>query len=141
MTTRWLVGLLAVLSATSTTATALTPVLVHWPLVLAGLAPRAPFLFLAAGHTPFSVFLVVATARLLVADPIHYALGRRHGADRVHPRIQRAVGRVGLVAVALKPNGPVLAAAGAGRLDARWVMLADVFGTVLYVLAIHRVAA
>ena len=140
MTTRRLVGLLAALTAASTTATACTPLLLRWPLLLIGLAPRAPFLFLAAGHTPFSVFLVVATARLLVADPIHYALGRRHGADRVHPRIQRAVGRVGLLAVALKPNGPVLVAAGAGRLDPRLVLVADVAGTLLYLLAIHRVA-
>ena len=141
MTSRRLVVLLAALSAASTTATAMTPFLLRWPLVLAGLSPRVPFLLLAAGHSPFVLFLIVATARLLVADPIHYALGRRHGADRIAPRIQRVVGRFGLAAVAVKPVGPVLAAAGATRLDPKLVFIADLAGTVAYLVAIHRVVA
>jgi hypothetical protein len=83
----------------------------------------------------------VATARLLVADPIHYALGRRHGADRIAPRIQRAVGRFGLAAVAVKPNGAVLAAAGATRLDPKLVFAADLVGTLVHLALLHRVAA
>jgi membrane protein DedA with SNARE-associated domain len=141
VTSRRLVGLLAVLSALSTTATVLSPVLRDWPLLLAGLSPRAPFLYLAAGSTPLPVFVAIATARLVLADPISYALGRRHGAARVPRWVQRTVGTVGLGAVLLKPNGSVLAAAGATGMRWRWVLLADLAGTVAYVVGLHTVAA
>lgn len=140
MTSRRLVGLLVALSATSTTATLLTPLLIRWPLVLAGLSPRVPFLVLAAGSVPFPVFVAIATARLFVADPINYVLGRRHGAERVPRWVQRGVATVGLVAVAVKPNGAVLAAAGASGMCWRKVFAVDVIGTVVYLAALHNVA-
>jgi hypothetical protein len=140
VTSRRLVGLLALLSATSTAATVLFPFLRAWPLLLAGLSPRVPFLYLAAHDTPLPLFVLVATARLVIADPVSFALGRRHGAARVPRWVKRLVGAIGLGAVALKPNGSVLAAAGAGGLRWRWVLLADIAGTVTYVVGLHTVA-
>lgn len=138
MTTAGLLAALALLTALSTGATLLSPALAaDQPLLLAGLSPRVPFLALAAADTPLPLFLLVGLGRLVLADPIHYVLGRRHGAHRVGPRIQRVVGRLGLAAVAIRPNGPVLAAAGAGRLAPAGVVAADVTGTVAYLLLLR----
>lgn len=137
MTTRRLLLALGVLSVVSWTATLLTPLLAAWPLALAGLSPRLPFLLLASDSAPLPVFLAVGTARLMLADPIHHALGLRHGATRVPPRIQGWVGRFGLLAVAAKPNGLVMSAAGAGGLGLRAVLVADVVGTVAYLLVLR----
>lgn len=138
MTTTRLLAALGLLTAVSTGATLLSPALAaEQPLLLAGLSPRVPFLALAAGDSPLPLFLLVGLGRLLLADPIHYALGRRHGAHRVGARVQRVVGRFGLVAVAIRPNGPVLAAAGAGHLRPGPVLVADVAGTVAYLLLLR----
>jgi hypothetical protein len=146
---RRLVLPLAVLTFISTVGTAAAPTLAHdQPLVLVALSPRLAFLTLAAGKVGFVPFLVVGMLRLCLADPFHFALGRRHGAaavDRVANRIRipgiswlrRAAERCVPVLVFLRPNGTNLAIAGASRSRRLHVALADVAGTAAYLVAIH----
>ena len=136
---------LAVLTVLSTAGTAAAPTLQHQPLVLMALSPRLAFLTLAAKDTGFVPFLVVGLVRLCLADPFHFALGRRHGGKaldrlsrfRVVDRI-RTVTRHGVpVLVFLRPNGTNLAIAGASRTNRLHVALADVAGTLAYLLLIR----
>lgn len=128
---------LAALTVVSTTATVLAPVLARWPLVLALLSPRLPFLLLAAHSSPLVVFLVLGTARACLADPFSYLLGRRlagEGARR--GPITRVFDRFGtqaaFVAVLVRPIGRHLFAAGAVRARPLTVAIADVIGTVAF---------
>lgn len=76
-TTVELVVPLAVLSLVSVLGTAAAPVLWDDPLLLVALSPRLPFLMLAGPRTGWLLFMVVGTARLCLADPLHFRLGRR----------------------------------------------------------------
>jgi hypothetical protein len=136
---------LAVLTIVSTAGTAAAPTLTHQPLVLMALSPRLAFLTLAARKTAFVPFLAVGLVRLCLADPFHFALGRRHG-TRALDRLARfrLLGRLRDVAqhgvpvlVFLRPNGTNLAIAGASRTSRLHVALADVAGTVAYLLLIR----
>ncbi len=76
-------------SAVSASATVAAPKLAGCPLLLIALAPRLPFLLLAAGRVPLVLFLLIGTARLCATDAQHFALGRRFGPavlDRVRRR-------------------------------------------------------
>jgi hypothetical protein len=128
--TRWILGAWAVLSAVSALGTALTPTLLAFPMVLVAFTPRLPFLFLAAASANPLLFFGVALPRMLVADPIHIALGRRYGGRFVPQRARRLMQRLGLLGVALRPTSKVLAAAGACKLRTSRVLTADVLGTV-----------
>ncbi len=112
---------------------------------------------LAGAHSSLATFLLVAVLRLVAADPWHFLLGRHGGeevtgwAERRSPRAGRAlartrrmVARVGVAAVAVRPCGPVMAAAGACRLSPLRVAAANMAGTVAYVMmtyAVGRAAA
>ena len=87
--TRWILGAWAVLSAVSALGTALTPTLLAFPMVLVAFTPRLPFLILAATSANPVLFFCVAVPRMLVADPIHIALGRRYGGRFVPDRARR----------------------------------------------------
>ena len=87
------------------------------------------FLILAAASANPVVFFAVAIPRMLVADPIHVALGRRYGSRFVPQRARRMMNRLGLVGVALRPTSKVLAAAGACKLRTSRILTADVVGT------------
>ena len=87
--TRWILGGWAVLSAISALGTALTPALLAFPMVLVAFTPRLPFLVLAATSANPILFFGVALPRMLVADPIHIALGRRYGGRFVPNRARR----------------------------------------------------
>lgn len=76
---RRFVAPVAALSAVSAAATAASPLLLSWPLLLVALTPRLPFLVLAAAEVPLLPFLAVATIRLALVDPWYFALGRRRG--------------------------------------------------------------
>ena len=128
--TRWILGAWALLSAVSALGTALTPALLAFPMILVAFTPRLPFLVLAATTANPVVFFGVAVPRMLVADPIHIALGRRYGGRFVPRRCRRVMDRLGLVGVALRPTSKVLAAAGACKLRTSRVLTADVLGTV-----------
>jgi hypothetical protein len=146
---RWrcpLVAAIAVLSAVSAAATAVSPALLGSPLLLVALSPRLPFLVLAAAGTSPVVFVLVAATRLLVADPLYFALGRRHGVAALAlltGRLGRVTGlalRCAPLAVLLRPVGRHIALAGAGRSRLWLVAAADVIGTLAYVLAVEGAA-
>lgn len=88
-------------------------------------------------------------ARLVAADPAHYVMGRQghewvsHRVGRrsslahlVAHRVREAFRSQGLVVVALRPTGIVLCGAGAAGLRARSVAVADVIGTVGYLVMV-----
>ena len=135
--TRWILGAWAVMSAISALGTALTPALLAFPMVLVAFTPRLPFLVLAATSANPILFFGVALPRMLVADPIHIALGRRYGGRFVPNRARRLMTRLGLVGVALRPTSKVLAAAGACKLRTSRVLTADVLGTVGLLASIY----
>jgi hypothetical protein len=128
--TRWILGAWALLSAVSALGTAMTPALLAFPIVLVAFTPRLPFLVLAATTANPVLFFGVAVPRMLVADPIHIALGRRYGGRFVPRRCRRVMDRLGLLGVALRPTSKVLAAAGACKLRTSRVLTADVLGTI-----------
>ena len=98
---------------------------------------RLPFLVLAASSTNPVLFFAVAIPRMLVADPIHIALGRRYGSRFVPTRARRIMNRLGLVGVALRPTSKVLAAAGACKLRTSRILTADVLGSLGLLAAIY----
>ena len=123
------------------------------PLLLAFLSPRAPFLLHASSHSPLVAFIVVAAIRSLLADPVNYCIGRRLGpglyrriegrggmARRVMRCSEWVIDRVGVVAVACRPNGAMLALAGSRRLNPVATGVAAVVGTLLYVSALALTA-
>lgn len=148
---RHLVLPLAGLSAVSTVATASAPILTAWPLLLVALSPRLLFLSLAAPHAPAIAFVAVATARLSLADPFHYRLGRTCATSatrRLPGFARRALERsahlqrpAAAVAVLLRPNGPSLAWAGSQRLPPPLVAALDLAGTLAYVFAVRAGAS
>jgi membrane protein DedA with SNARE-associated domain len=123
------------------------------PLALAFLSPRTPFLIYASSHSPIVLFVLVASIRSLLADPINYCIGRRLGPavfQRIEDRggtaykviriSERVIDRFGVLAVACRPNGAMLALAGSRRLNPVATGLAAVFGTVTYVTALALTA-
>jgi len=135
---------LVALSVVSAIATAGAPVLMRWPLLLAMLSPRAPFLALAAGSTPAPLFIVLGTARLCAADPFHYLLGRRFTRppdSRAPRRFERWVQRWGtpgcFAAIVIRPIGRHLFFAGVTKSHPFAVAVADVLSTVTFLLALH----
>ena len=141
---------LALLTVISSLGTMAAPGLIagDQSLLLVALSPRLSFLAIAAPQTALVPFLVVAGVRLCLADPFHFVLGRRHGTaavDRLTGRF-RWLGRATAVAsrsvpllVFLRPNGTNLAIAGASRHSTLQVAVADVVGTLAYLLVIHQV--
>ena len=131
---------LAVLTVISTAGTAAAPSLSDQPLVLVALSPRLTFLTLAADKVALVPFLAVGLIRLCLADPFHFALGRRHGAGamkRIPTWLRSMAGRSIPLLVFLRPNGTNLAIAGASPTNRLHVALADVVGTAAYLVIIH----
>lgn len=146
-------AVLPVLSALSLIGTALAPHLAsHNPLLLAALAPRYPFLALAARDADVAAFALVGFLRLTVADVPHFVLARRHGhriralACRwrltrfVDDAVDRLFQRFGVALVAWSPTGKVLTMAGAAKLPWQRVAAADVAGTVGQLLVLYGVS-
>ena len=134
-------------SVLSTVGTAAAPFLVDHPLVLCALSPRLPFLLFASASAPMWLFLVVALPRLLTTDPLYYALGRRYGPaalDLLPRRLQRVAASATLASpllVFVRPIGRhVLLAACDRRWGFRHIAVADVAGTLVYLLALHELA-
>ena len=145
---------LAALTVLSTAGTVFAPLLWTIPLVLVACSPRLPFLVLAAAQSAFVPFLLVGSLRLLVADPFHFGLGRRHG-----PTVGSAVGRrlparvrhwfaaagperpghrwACCAALFLRPSSRILAWAGAIRIPGPLVAGLDIGGTLAYVALVY----
>lgn len=145
---------LLVLTVAQWTGTLVGPALLaRHPLPVTVLSPRAPFLAFASTQSPFLLFLVVATVRLVLADPVNYLLGRRFGpgvsswisgrgrrAGRLISSSERFFDRWGLVAVALRPNQVMLVLAGSRGLRPSATFAAATAGTVAYVVLLAATA-
>lgn len=143
---------LAALTAISSLGTAAAPGLLSSgkPLLLVALSPRLSFLALAAPKVGLVPFLLVAGARLCLADPFHFVLGRRHGTSTVGritarhrwlARLTKAATHSIPLLVLLRPNGTNLAIAGASRHRALHIAALDVVGTLAYLLIVHQLGA
>lgn len=143
---------IAVLTAMSLAGTAVSPWLIReCPLLLIALCPRSVFLVGAASAISLPVFLVVGLARLTVADPFHFRLGRLHGqraviatASRwpwIGPVLTRGqhfiAGGGAAAAVAVSPTSKTLAVAGACGCAWRRVAAADVLGTTARLVGLY----
>ena len=137
---------LAILTAVSSLGTMAAPGLTARPLLLVALSPRLSFLALAAPKVGLVPFLVVAGIRLCLADPFHFVLGRRHGTKAIDRltrwRWLRKAHQIGAKSVPLlvflRPTGTNLAIAGASRNNTLHIAVADVVGTLVYLLAVHQ---
>ncbi len=144
-----LVGLLALMGAISFLGDAMSPVLLGQNrLALVALTPRSAYVVAAARDVPLPLLLLVAVARLGVADPVHFVLGREAG-PAVLARAQRSrlLGRVArwlpstsdnlwLSAVAISPTAKTMVVAGGLDLPATRVAVANLSGTVARVLVV-----
>jgi len=135
------VPLLAI-TVVSSLGTLLAPALLRWPLLLCLLSPRLPFLLLAADSSPLVAFLALATARLCIADPFHFLLGRRMaGSEAPQGLLARLLARIGpagiVVAVLVRPIGRHLFAAGALRARPAVVTATDLAGTIAFLVVVR----
>ena len=144
---------LVILSTMQWVGTLASPALIErTPLLLVLLSPRAPFLLYASATSPLGLFLLVASFRMLLADPLNYCIGRRFGPAvsrrwagtgrraAVVRASERVFDRCGLVAVMCRPNAMMLALAGARRLNPWATATAAVTGTVAYASALALTA-
>jgi membrane protein DedA with SNARE-associated domain len=144
-----LVALLALIGAVSFLGDAASPVLLRQNrLALVALTPRSAYLVAAARDTSFPLLLLVAVARLAVADPVHFVLGRETGPavlaraertrllGRVARRLPSAPDNLWLSAVAISPTAKTMVVAGGLGLPAGRVAAANVAGTVARVLVV-----
>ncbi len=117
-------------------------------LALVALTPRSAYVVAAARDVPFPLLLLVAVARLGLADPVHFVLGRDAG-PRVLARAERTrlLGRlarrlpatpdnVWLSVVALSPTAKTMVVAGGLGLPAGRVAVANATGTVVRILVV-----
>lgn len=149
-----------VLAAVSAVATALSPTLLaDHPLVLVALEPRNRNLVLAASRVDALPFVVFATVRRVISDPLYFALGHLYGhgavrwiesragggGGRVVVLVERAFGRAAPLMVALFPGILVCVLAGALRMRTRTFLVLNIGGTVAVVVALrlfsHRLQA
>jgi hypothetical protein len=120
-----LVALLALIGAASFLGDAMSPVLLRQNrLALVTLTPRSAYVVAAARDVPFPLLLLVTVARLGLADPVHFVLGREAGPavlaraqrtrllGRVAARLPSTPGHLWLSAVAISPTAKTMVVAG-----------------------------
>ncbi len=135
-----LCGAIVVFTAAAIAGDVSSPALLErQPVLLLMLNSRTVFLVAVARRLPLAVFVLVATARLCAADPFHFLLGRHAStadgskARRLRPlarRLPPASSPVWLAIVALSPTAKTMLVAGAARVPARAVAIANLLGTV-----------
>ena len=149
-----MVGPLVLLTVVTWVGTLATPALAGAsPLILMLLSPRTPVMVLAAATNPMWLFVALGTFRLAIADPFNFMIGRLWGhqakvwsserskvARWVWGGTERAMGRAGLLVVALHPAGSVMIVAGATGMSWVAAAAADLVGTALY-LVLMKLAA
>ncbi|MCA9627555.1 MAG: VTT domain-containing protein [Myxococcales bacterium] len=148
--TSLLVGMVA-LGALATTGAALTPsLLAHRPLLLIAMNPSIPHLITVAPATEWSAFLAIGVLRLMLADPLYFALGRWFGVDAVQWAERRAgrwaaytrfleaaFNRWGSLLVFLSPYGIVCLLAGASGMSLKRFWGLNFLGTLSLVLLLR----
>ena len=137
-----------------TIGNAIHPSLVNnHPLWLVAMEPRNRYLLLVAEKVSFVPFLVVATVRRLVSDPLFYLLGYLYGDSGVR-WIERKMGEGGSVVrtmergfaraapamVFLFPGAIVCVLAGATGMSPVLFLALNVAGTVTVVSLVYRFA-
>ena len=123
------------------------------PLWLVAAEPRNRFLILVADKVSFVPFLVVATLRRLVSDPLFYLLGYLYGAGAVRwaekrfdndsglvRAIERAFHKAGPVLVFFFPGAIVCVLAGVTGMNPVLFLLLNVAGTITIVTLVYRSA-
>jgi membrane protein DedA with SNARE-associated domain len=137
-----------------TIGNAIHPTLVaEHPLVLVAMEPRNRFLLLVADKVDYVPFLLVATARRLVSDPLFYVIGylygergvrwigRRFGAnDELSDAVRRGFARAAPVMVFLWPGAIVCALAGAAGMNPVAFIAINLAGTVTIVTLLYHFA-
>ena len=123
------------------------------PLVLVAMEPRNRYLLLVAEKVDFVPFLLVATVRRLVSDPLFYLLGYLYG-DRGVRWIERKMGddaglvralergfaKAAPVMVFLLPGAIVCVLAGATGMSVPLFLALNVAGTLTVVTLLYRFA-
>ena len=125
----------------------------HHPLWLVGMEPRNRFLILVADRVSFVPFLVVATLRRLVSDPLFYLLGFLYGARAVRwaekrfdngsgliQGFERLFERAGPAMVFLFPGAIVCVLAGVTGMHPGLFLFLNVAGTVAIVTVVYFAA-
>lgn len=123
------------------------------PLWLVAMEPRNRFLLLAAARVDFVPFLVVATVRRLLSDPLFFLLGalygdagvrwveRRLGDDvGIVRAIERGFSKAAPVMVFLFPGAIVCVLAGATGMRVVTFLVLNLAGTVAAVTVLYRFA-
>lgn len=137
-----------------TIGNAVHPTLVRdHPLWLVAMEPRNRFLLLVAGKVSFWPFLVVATLRRLVSDPLFYLLGYLYGdrgvrwmerrmgeAGGVVRAIERGFTKAGPVLVFLFPGSLICVLAGATGMSPALFLVLNIVGTATVVTLLYQLA-
>lgn len=123
------------------------------PLWLVAMEPRNRFLLLVAGKVDFVPFLVVATVRRLISDPLFFALGALYGdtgvrwAERrlgddigVVRAIERGFSKAAPLMVLLFPGAIVCVLAGATGMSPVVFLALNLAGTLTVVTLLYRFA-
>ena len=142
-----LIPIIAII-ATGTIGNAIHPALLkNHPLVLVAMEPRTRWLLLVANKdVAFVPFLVIATVRRLLSDPLFFMLGHLYGDNAVAwverrfdnnsgivRRIERIFRRAAPVVVFLAPGPLVCVLAGATGMSVRLFAFCNVVGTLVAV--------
>ena len=123
------------------------------PLWLVAMEPRNRFLLLVAAKVDFVPFLVVATMRRLISDPLFFLLGALYGdagvrwAERrlgdnvgIVKTIERGFSKAAPIMVFLFPGAIVCVLAGATGMRLVTFLLLNLAGTVAAVSVLYRFA-
>lgn len=123
------------------------------PLWLVALEPRNRYLLLVAEKVSFVPFLVVATVRRLISDPLFYALGYLYGEAGVRwiekkmgdsgglvRGMERGFAKAAPVMVFLFPGAIVCVLAGATGMNPVAFLVLNVAGTVTVVSLLYQFA-
>lgn len=123
------------------------------PLWLVAMEPRNRFLLLVAGKVDFVPFLVVATVRRLISDPLFFLLGYLYGSTGVRwiekrmgddvgivRAIERGFSKAAPVMVFLFPGAIVCVLAGATGMSPVVFLALNLAGTVTVVTLLYQFA-
>jgi membrane protein DedA with SNARE-associated domain len=150
---RWLLGGLAVLTATGTIGAALMPTLLAYsPLLLIALSPLPRHLVMAAPLVPIVPFVLVATLRRTLTSTLAYAIGRAYGEGGIawvqarYPSLrgvldwlQKAFDVAAPLVILVEPGPLIAALAGATRVPLPLFLPLAATGYALWSLLTYRV--